>query len=139
MSEEQVQQLLYQLQVLESYFTELTQKENTLLRVLRDTTSAIESLKGIGEKKEHNTLVPIGMGTFVRTKILSEDKIILNIGAGAVIEKDRNSAIIFLESRIKEIEVALQESTTQKQNIAEKLEQGKAEMSRLARSAKNQQ
>ena len=74
------------------------------------------------------------MGTFVKSKILSEDKIVLNVGAGIAIEKDKDSAINFLESRIKEIEVAMQESMAQKQNIAAQLEQGKAEMNRLAES-----
>ena len=134
MSEEQTQQLMYQMQMLESYFAELTQKENTLVNVLRDTKSAIDSLKEMGEKKEYNALVPVGMGTFVKSKISSEDKIVLNVGAGIAIEKDKDSAINFLESRIKEIEVALQESMAQKQNIAAQLEQGKAEMNRLAES-----
>ncbi|MFQ5572991.1 MAG: prefoldin subunit alpha [Nitrosopumilaceae archaeon] len=134
MSEEQAQQLMYQMQMLESYFAELTQKENTLINVLKDTKSAIGSLKGIGEKKEYNTLVPVGMGTFVKSQISSEDKIVLNVGAGVAIEKDKETAINFLESRIKEIEVALQDSMTQKQNIAAQLEQGKAEMNRLAES-----
>lgn len=134
MSEEQAQQLLYQMQMLESYFAELTQKENTLVSVLRDTKSAIDSLKEMSEKKEYNTLVPLGMGTFAKSKISSEDKIVLNVGAGIAIEKDKDSAINFLESRIKEIEVALQESMAQKQNIVAQLEQGKAEMNRLAQS-----
>lgn len=135
MSEEQAQQLLYQMQMLESYFAELTQKENTLMNVLRDTKNAIDSLKELGNTKESNALLPIGMGTFVKSKISSEDKIVLNVGAGIAIEKDKNSAINFLESRIKEIEVALRESMTQKQNIAAQLEQGKAEMNRLAETA----
>ena len=125
MSDEQAQQLMYQMQMLESYYAELTQKDNTLVSVLRDTKSAIDSLKEMGEKKEYNTLVPLGMGTFVKSKISSE---------GIAIEKDKDSAINFLESRIKEIEVALQESMAQKQNIAAQLEQGKAEMNRLAES-----
>ena len=132
MSEEQAQQLLYQMQMLESYFAELTQKENTLMNVLRDTKNAIDSLKELGNGKDANALLPIGMGTFVKSKISSDDKIVLNVGAGIAIEKNKDSAINFLESRIKEIEVALQESMTQKQNIAAQLEQGKAEMSRLA-------
>lgn len=134
MSEEQAQQLLYQIQMLESYFAELTQKESTLYNVLRDSTSAIESLKKIGETKESSTLIPIGVGTFVKTKISSDDKVVLNVGAGVAIEKSKDAAINFLESRIKEIEVALQDTMTQKQNVLHQLERGKAEMNRLAES-----
>ncbi len=131
MSEEKVQQLMYQMQMLESYFAELSQRENSLLNVFNEATYAIESIKGIGEKSESDTLIPIGMGTFIKTKISSGEKIVLNVGAGVAIEKDKDSAINFLESRIKEIQVALQDTTTNKQDVASKLQQGKAEMNRF--------
>ena len=134
MSEQEAQQLMYQIQMLENYFANFTQRENTLINVLKDTASAIDSIKGITEKKESETLVPVGTGIFVKTKISSDDKIVLNVGAGVAIEKDRDSAINFLESRIKEIEVALNETAAQKQEVALKLEQGKAEMNRMAES-----
>jgi len=138
MSEEQAQQLLYQMQMLESYFTELTQKENVLANAYRETIAAIESIKLIHEKPESDTLVPVGMGTFVKTKISSNDKIVLNIGAGVAIEKDKDSAINFLESRIKEIDVALKDNGTQRQNISNQLEQGKAQMNHLIQASQNQ-
>ncbi len=134
MSEQEAQQLMYQMQMLENYFANFTQRENTLINVLKDTASAIDSIKGITEKKESETLVPVGTGIFVKTKISSDDKIVLNVGAGVAIEKDKDSAINFLESRIKEIEVALNETAAQKQEVALKLEQGKAEMNRMAES-----
>ena len=134
MSEQEAQQLMYQMQMLENYFANFTQRENALINVLKDTASAIDSIKGISEKKESETLVPVGTGIFAKTKISSDDKIVLNIGAGVAIEKDKDSAINFLESRIKEIEVALNETAAQKQQVALKLEQGKAEMNRIAQS-----
>jgi len=134
MSEEKAQQLMYQMQMLESYFTELSQRENSLLNVFNEATYAIESIKGIGKKSESDTLIPIGMGTFIKTKISSGEKIVLNVGAGVAIEKDKDSAINFLESRIKEIQVALQDTATNKQDVALKLERGKAEMNRFIES-----
>ena len=134
MSEEHTQQLLYQIQMFESYFAELSQRENSLLNVFKDATSAIESINGIGKKSESDTLIPIGMGTFIKTKISSGEKIVLNVGAGVAIEKDKDSAINFLELRIKEIQVALQDTATKKQDVASKLEQGKAEMNRFIES-----
>jgi prefoldin alpha subunit len=131
MSQEQAQQLMYQLQILEAYLADLIQRENSLVTLLRDLASSIESLKGISEKTESETLAPLGVGVYVKTKILSNDKVVLNIGAGVAIEKDRDSATNFLESRIKEIEIALQDTESRKQDIAIKLEQGKAELRKL--------
>jgi len=136
MSEEQAQQLLYQLQMLESYFSDLTQKESALFQALRETTAAVESVKAIQEKSESETLVPIGMGVYVKTKVSSSDKIIINVGAGVAMEKDNDSTLNFLESRIKEIEVGLKNTTAQKQDITNRLEQGKHEMDRLIQAGR---
>ena len=131
MSEEQAQQLMQQMQMLETYFTDLSQREGTLLSVLREAISAIESMKSLHQKINSDTLVPIGMGTYVQTKISSNDKIVLNIGAGIAVEKTYDSTINYLEARIKEIEVALQDTSAKKQEAIARLEQGKEQMNQL--------
>ncbi|HSG73579.1 MAG TPA: prefoldin subunit alpha [Nitrosopumilaceae archaeon] len=137
MSEEQAQQLMYQMQMLENYFTEISRKEESLFGMVREATSAVESIKSIDEKSESTTLVPIGMGSFVKAKISGSDKLILNLGAGTAIEKDKNSAINFLEARIKELEVALRETSAQKQQVMANLEQGKKQFNLMMQSEKN--
>ena len=131
MSEEQAQQLMQQMQMLETYFTDLSQREGTLLNVLREAISAIESIKSLRQKPNSDTLVPIGMGTYIQTKILSDDKIVLNIGAGIAVEKTYDSTINYLEARIKEIEVALQDTSAKKQEVVARLEHGKEQMNQL--------
>tara|TARA_B100001179_G_scaffold119124_1_gene85206 strand:- start:38 stop:454 length:417 start_codon:yes stop_codon:yes gene_type:complete len=131
MSEQQTQQLLSQMQMLEGYFSELTQKEGAIISVIREASAAIDSLKAIDIKTDHETLVPMGLGTFVKTKLIPNQKLILNVGAGVAIEKDQNYAINFLESRLKEMQVALQEVDGQKQQVSASLEQGKQQMNQL--------
>ena len=138
MSEEKAQQLLYQMQMLETYLADLTQKESTLFNILREAASAIESIKTINEKPESETLIPMGMGTFMKAKITNQDKVILNVGSGAAIEKDRDSTINYIESRIKEMEVALKDNAAQKQQVVARLEQGKQEMNRLMQPSPSQ-
>jgi len=82
MSEEKAQQLMQQMQMLETYFVDLSQREGTLYGVLREAAAAIESIRSLSQKSDSEALVPIGMGTFVKAKISSNDKFILNIGAG---------------------------------------------------------
>ena len=131
MSEEQAQQLLYQMQMLEGYLSELTQKESTIISVIREASSAIQSLKTIDTKADNETLVPVGLGTFIKTKVMPNEKLILNVGAGIAVEKDKDSAINFLELRLKEMQVALQETSNQKQQISASLEQGKQQMEQM--------
>lgn len=137
MSEEQAQQLMYQMQMLENYFTEISRKEESLYGMLREATSAVESIKSLGEKPELISLVPLGMGSFVKAKIQSNEKLILNLGAGTAIEKDKDSAINFLEARIKELEVAIKDTSTQKQQVVANLEQGKQQFNKIVQSPKN--
>ena len=131
MSEEKAQQLMQQMQMLETYFVELSQREGTLYGVLREATAAIESIRSLSQKSDSEALVPVGMGTFVKTKISSNDKFILNIGSGISLEKDSTSAINYLEARIKEIEMAIQDNSAKKHDAAAKLEQGKNQINQL--------
>jgi prefoldin alpha subunit len=138
MSEEQAQQLMYQMQMLENYFVELSHKEESVINIIREASSAIQSIRSISDKPESSALVPIGMGSFVKAKLSSDDKFILNLGAGAAIEKDKDSAINYIESRIKEMEVALSDIVAQKQQVMANLEQGKQEINRLIQAAQKQ-
>ena len=137
MSEEQAQQLLYQMQMMEGYLSELSQKESTIVSVIREASSAIQSLKTIDNKTDNETLTPVGLGTFIKTKVVPNEKLILNVGAGIAIEKDKDSAINFLELRLKEMQVALQETSNQKQQIAASLEQGKQQMEQMLATSRN--
>ena len=134
MSEEQAQKLMQQMQTLETYFSDLSQREGTFLSVLRETTAAIESIKSLSQKHESETLVPIGIGTYIPAKILSNSKIVLSIGAGVAVEKDFPSTINYLEAHIKEIEVALQDNAAKKQDAATRLEQGREQINQLMQS-----
>jgi prefoldin alpha subunit len=138
MSEEQAQQLMYQMQMLENYFVELSHKEESVINIIREASSAIQSIRSISDKPESSALVPIGMGSFVKAKLSSDDKFILNLGAGAAVEKDKDSAINYIESRIKEMEVALSDIVAQKQQVMANLEQGKQEVNRLIQAAQKQ-
>ena len=130
MSEEKAQQLMQQMQMLETYFTDLSQREATLYGILKEAVAAIESIKSLSQS-DSETLVPVGMGTFVKAKIFSNEKIVLNIGAGVSLEKDSNSAINYLESRIKEIEIAIQDTSSKKHDAAIQLEKGKNQINQL--------
>ena len=138
-NDEQTNQFIQQMQMLEKYYSDLSYREGTFMNILKETTDAIKSIQALSEKPESETLVPIGMGTFLPTKISSDSKVILNIGSGVAVEKDLLSAINYLEARLKEVQIALQDTSVKKQEAAAKLEQGKAQINQLmqARSSQN--
>ena len=137
MSEEQAQQLLYQMQMLENMFGELTQKQNSIINIIREANSAIHSIKGTSTQSESDNLVPLGLGAFMKTKANSDEKIIMNVGSGIGIEKPHDDAINYIESRLKELEIALQDTNQQRQQIAANLEQGKQQMQSLMQKSQN--
>lgn len=134
MSEEQAQALLQQMQAMESYLNDLLQREETVMRLLQEATNAVESMKVMTGNVEHETLVPVGLGVYVKAKINPEQKMIVNIGAGASIEQNKESAINYMESRIKELELVLQQLSSQRHEVSMKLEQGQHEMNKLIQS-----
>ena len=134
MSEEHAQALLQQMQSLESYLSDLLQREETVMRLLQEATNAVESMKILTGNAEYDTLVPVGLGVYVKAKINPDQKMIVNIGAGASMEQNRDSAINYMESRIKELEMVLQQLSSQRQEVSLKLEQGQHEMNKLIQS-----
>ena len=128
MSEQQAQQLIQQMQMLENNFAQLTQQENSIISIIREANSAIHSINETKTKTESDNLVPIGMGVYVKSKIQSKDKVIINVGSGVAIEKDQNFAINWIESRLKELEIALQNVNSQRQQVSDNLELGKQQM-----------
>jgi prefoldin alpha subunit len=134
MSEEHAQALMQQMQSLEAYLNDLLQREETVMRLLQEATNAVESMKVLVGNLEYETLVPVGLGVYVKAKISSDQKMIVNIGAGASLEQNKESAINYMESRIKELEMVLQQLASQRQEVSMKLEQGQHEMNKLIQS-----
>jgi len=134
MSEEHAQALLQQMQSLEAYLSDLLQREETVMRLLQEATNAVESMKVLTGDAEYETLVPVGLGVYIKAKINPDQKMIVNIGAGVSVEQNKESAINYMESRIKELEMVLQQLASQRQEVSMKLEQGQHEMNKLIQS-----
>jgi len=122
---------MQQLQMLENNFTQLAQQENNIVNIIREANSAIQSISETKTKTESDSLVPIGMGVYIKSKIQSKDKVIIDVGSGVAVEKDQNSAINWLESRLKELEIALQNVSSQRKQVADNLEIGKQQMQNI--------
>jgi prefoldin alpha subunit len=138
MSEEQARTLMQQMQTLEAYMSDLLQKEDAVIKLLQEAVGAIESMKVLGDT-QLETLVPVGMGTYVKATIQPNEKLLISIGAGASLEQDKNSAINYVEERIKELEIVLQQLSTQKHEVAARLEQGQQQMNRILQASQSKQ
>ena len=70
----------------------LNQQVETVKATISDLNIASETLETIKDKKDTETLVPIGAGSFIITEIKNTDEVIVGLGAGVAVKKKIDSA-----------------------------------------------
>ncbi|HEU5172527.1 MAG TPA: prefoldin subunit alpha [Nitrososphaeraceae archaeon] len=121
--EQRINELVQHSRTLELYLNEVLEREATVTRLIEEARLASYALQNISVDKENEALMPIGVGVYLKTNIPSIDKLLVNIGAGVTIEKTREDTLHYIESRIKEFEIGLNQLGDQKKQITSQLEQ----------------
>ncbi len=111
-----------QLRLLEDYYQELSNKESVLLRLYREDKASVSSLTTLKDAKEADLLVPIGGGAHLPVSFTGGGNVVIEVGSGVAMEKTPDEAIAFLNNRAKEIEDTLGQVSSQKKEIAERLQ-----------------
>src|ERR1700693_1507900 len=96
--------LIAESRMLESTFNELTNRQGMLERMLIESRSSLETIKGIASAATDEVLVPVGAGVLLRGSPPKADKVLMSIGANVVVEKTKEEAEKMLEGRAKQIE-----------------------------------
>jgi len=125
--EENLQALVSQMKLIEAYLNDLISKETTVSRLIEEGRFAIDAIRNMSGTDNVQALMPIGIGVYMQSSVASVDKLLVSIGSGVAIEKSKDDAINYIESRIKELEVALRNISSQKQDLAMKMEETRAE------------
>lgn len=121
--EQRINELVQHSRTLELYLNEVLEREATVTKLIEEARLASYALQNISMDKENETLMPIGVGVYLKTNIPSIDKLLVNVGAGVAIEKTREDTLNYIESRIKEFEIGLNQLRDQKKQITSQLEQ----------------
>ena len=121
--EQRINELVQHSRTLELYLNEVLEREATVTKLIEEARLASYALQNISLDKENEALMPLGVGVYLKTNIPSIDKLLVNIGAGVTIEKTREDTLHYIESRIKEFEIGLNQLTEQKKQITSQLEQ----------------
>ena len=121
--EQRINELVQHSRTLELYLNEVLERETTVTKLIEEARLASYALQNISLDKENEALMPIGVGVYLKTNIPSIDKLLVNIGAGVTIEKTREDTLHYIESRIKEFEIGLNQLGDQKKQITSQLEQ----------------
>ena len=130
--EEQIQRMVLELRILESYYNEITARETLVARAMLDSKATIEALKSIPEGSDSEILVPLGAGVLMRVYSPTVNKLLLNIGASVVIEKSKEDTLKYLNERVSQLEAALSNLSAQKAELANKINAYRAQVNSLA-------
>jgi prefoldin alpha subunit len=104
----------YHKQQLESIDIQLQYLQSTLADYQRAKIT-ISQLNTVDDNSE--LLIPVGAGTFVNGSLKNTSNVLIGVGAGIVIEKTIDEAVIKLEERIKRIQENLEKMVSLGQKI----------------------
>ena len=134
MAEQKINEMVEQSRVLEAYMSDIINKESAVSRLIEEARLASSAVQNIADN-EVESLMPVGIGVYVKALIPPVKKLLINVGAGVSIEKNREDTINYIESRLKEFEVALRQLASQKQQIAIRMEQIQRQINQMLQQA----
>lgn len=116
---ERLNQLVNELNMYQGQADILNQQMETVQANIADLTIAQETLQTIKDKKDAETLVPIGAGSFIITEIKNTDEVIVGLGAGAAVKKKITEAEESIQERKKDLEAVSAKITDQLNKITD--------------------
>jgi prefoldin alpha subunit len=132
----EIQQKMLVYQLLQSQLEQLKQQmvilENRLLEI-ESSRQAIQDLKPSASDKE--TIIPLGSGFYVQGKIAG-GKILSDIGAGILSEKNNTAAVTLLEEKKVELEKIKEETEANYNNVLKSINDMLPEIQELAEKHK---
>lgn len=132
--DDQMRQLLMDIRLLEGSARVLQSRLDIVTAALSETLTAISTLEGAkGKPGDTETLVPIGSGSFLRTKLSDVEKVIIGVGAGICIEKPIEDSMKDLRLRSSELERARTSVTQQLTQVVAQAEDYRTHINDLAR------
>jgi len=120
--DESAQAIAVQLRLLEEYYQDLSNRESILVRLYREDKASLASVTALKDTKSAELLVPIGGGAHLPVSFTGGGKVVVEVGSGVALEKSPEDTVSFLKERIKEIEDTLGKISSQKKEVAERLQ-----------------
>lgn len=115
--EQRINELVQQSRILEAYMNDIVAKESTAMRLIEEARLASSAMNNLTAGDQSESLVPVGIGVYIRALIPPVDRLLVNVGAGISIEKNKQDTQNYIESRLKEFETASRQLAGQKQQI----------------------
>jgi prefoldin alpha subunit len=133
--EQKINEMMQQARVLEAHLNEIISREAAVSRLLEEAKLASSAVQEIQSETEVESYVPVGVGVHMKVSVPPVKKLLINIGAGVAVEKNREDTINYIESRLKEFEIALKQLMGQKQQVSLRMEQIQLQVNEMVQRA----
>jgi prefoldin alpha subunit len=133
--EQRINELVQQSRILEAYMNDVMTRQVTVSKLLGEAHMASNTIQNITSESDVESLMPIGIGVYVKTNVPPIKKLLINLDAGVAIEKNREDALNYVETRIKEYEVAARQLEAQRQEIATRINQLQSQINQMIQAA----
>ncbi|HZB80676.1 MAG TPA: prefoldin subunit alpha [Nitrososphaera sp.] len=133
--EQRINELVQQSRILEAYMNDVMTRQVTVSKLLEEAHLASNTIQTITSESDVESLMPIGIGVYVKTVVPPVKKLLINLDAGVALEKSREDALNYVESRIKEYEVAARQLEAQRQEIAMRINQLQSQINQMIQTA----
>jgi prefoldin alpha subunit len=133
--EQRINELVQQSRILEAYMNDVITRQVTVGKLIEEAHLASNTIQNITSESDVESLMPIGIGVYVKTTVPPLRKLLINFDAGVAIEKSREDALNYVETRIKEYEVAARQLEAQRQEIAMRINQLQSQINQMIQAA----
>ena len=137
--EQRINELVQQSRILEAYMNDIMTRQLTVNRAIEEARLASTTIQNITSESDVESLMPIGIGVYIKTTVPPIKKLLVNLDAGVAIEKSREDALNYVEARIKEYELASKQLEAQRQEIAMRINQLQSQINQMIQAAQQQQ
>jgi len=131
-NDETLRKMAYQLQFYEAQAKQLQQNVEMLQAALEEAMSTQVAVQALS-KTDGMTIFPLGSRVFINAKPEKKGKLLVEAGAGVMIEKTYEEAQAVLEDSVKKIRDGLAKAQAQLSEISKKAGQLNAQAEELAR------
>lgn len=133
--EQRINELVQQSRILEAYLNDVMTRQVTIGKLMEEAHLASNTIQNITSESDVESLMPIGIGVYVKTKVPPIKKLLINLDAGVAIEKSREDALNYVETRTKEYEVAARQLEAQRQEITMRINQLQSQINQMIQAA----
>jgi prefoldin alpha subunit len=133
--EQRINELVQQSRILEAYMNDVMTRQVTVSKLMEEAHLASNTIQSITSESDVESLMPIGIGVYIKTTVPPIKKLLINFDAGVAVEKSREDALNYVETRIKEYEVAARQLEAQRQEIAMRINQLQSQINQMIQAA----